>query len=240
MIIKKQCVIQVCLSRFRLVFESVSLLFTQTVAIATLFAPERRLRTRILRLLPWSWWEMRARSLRGRKYPYCKSATAIHFSVLFRCVVPTMRLKRTENCPRRATFSLRVFLPRRLLARISHQGARWSRIDLDWWNTSLYFTPPGSPCGPNPFQTDLSQRILQWCSEGSSIWWEMRAKSDWIGFERTKCGPKGEIQEVFRIPAVMRETSQLTRHAWLRTDSSTVITNTGLHNNSAWVILLAG
>ena len=29
-----------------------SLLFTQTVAIATLFAPERRLRTRILRLLP--------------------------------------------------------------------------------------------------------------------------------------------------------------------------------------------
>ena len=55
------------------------------------------------------------RSLRGRKYPYCKSATAVHFSVLFRCVVPTMRLKRTENCPRRATFSLRVFLPRRLL-----------------------------------------------------------------------------------------------------------------------------
>jgi len=50
--IKKQCVIQACLSRFRLVFVSVSLLFTQTVAMATLFAPERRLRTRILRLLP--------------------------------------------------------------------------------------------------------------------------------------------------------------------------------------------
>jgi hypothetical protein len=61
------------------------------------------------------------RSLRGRKYPYCKNATAVHYSVLFRCVVPTMRLKRTENCPRCATFSLRVFLPRRLLARISHQ-----------------------------------------------------------------------------------------------------------------------
>ena len=68
--------------------------------------------------------ELSPRSLRGRKYPYCKSATAVHFSVLFRCVVPTMRLKRTENCPRRATFSLRVFLPRRLLARISHQAAK--------------------------------------------------------------------------------------------------------------------
>ena len=42
---KIQCVFQVCLSRFRLVFVSVSLLFTQTVAIATLYAPERRLRT---------------------------------------------------------------------------------------------------------------------------------------------------------------------------------------------------
>ncbi|MGB5520257.1 MAG: hypothetical protein WBO73_17610, partial [Gammaproteobacteria bacterium] len=30
--------------------------------------------------------------------------------------VPTVHLKRTENCPRRATFSLRVFLPRRLPA----------------------------------------------------------------------------------------------------------------------------
>ena len=59
---------------------------------------------------------MRARSLRGRMHPYCKSATVVHFSVLFRCVVPTMRLKRTESRPRRATFSLRVFLPRRLLA----------------------------------------------------------------------------------------------------------------------------
>ena len=51
LIVKIQCVIQGCLSRFRLVFVSVSLLFTQTVAMATLFAPERRLRTRILRLL---------------------------------------------------------------------------------------------------------------------------------------------------------------------------------------------
>jgi len=50
--IKIQCVFEACLSRFRLVFVSVSLLFTQTVAMATLFAPERRLQTRILRLLP--------------------------------------------------------------------------------------------------------------------------------------------------------------------------------------------
>ena len=50
--IEIQCVLRACLSRFRLVFVSVSLLFTQTVAIATLFAPERRLQTRILRLLP--------------------------------------------------------------------------------------------------------------------------------------------------------------------------------------------
>jgi hypothetical protein len=34
-----------------------------------------------------------------------------------------MRFKRTENCPRRATFSLRVFLPHRLLGRVSHQAA---------------------------------------------------------------------------------------------------------------------
>ena len=89
---KLQCVIQACLSRFRLVFVSVSLLFTQTIAIATLFAPERRLWTP---------------------------------------------------------------------ARLSHHVARWSRRDLDWWNTSLYYTPSGSPCSPNPFQTDLSQRILR-------------------------------------------------------------------------------
>jgi len=50
--IKIQYAFQACLSRFRLVFASVGLLFTQTVAMATLFAPERRLRTRILRLLP--------------------------------------------------------------------------------------------------------------------------------------------------------------------------------------------
>ena len=52
LMIKIQSVFQACLSRFRLVFASVGLLFTQTVAMATLFAPERHLRTRILRLLP--------------------------------------------------------------------------------------------------------------------------------------------------------------------------------------------
>jgi len=31
---------------------------------------------------------------------------------------------------------------------------------------------------------------------------EGRTKSDGIGFERTKCGPKGEIQEVFRNPGI--------------------------------------
>jgi len=78
-------------------------------------ASRRRQHDRILAKLCW------ARSLRGRKYPYCKSATVVHFSILSRCVVPTMRLKRTENCPRRATFSLRVFLPRRLLGYQSHR-----------------------------------------------------------------------------------------------------------------------
>jgi hypothetical protein len=48
---KIQSVIQESQSRFRLVFASVSVLFTQTIAMATLFAPERRLITRILRLL---------------------------------------------------------------------------------------------------------------------------------------------------------------------------------------------
>jgi hypothetical protein len=44
-----------------------------------------------------------------------------------------MRLKGTESCPRRATFSLRVFLPRRLQARISHQAASNTDNALAHW-----------------------------------------------------------------------------------------------------------
>ena len=50
--IEIQCVSRARLSRFRLVFVYVGLLFTQTIAMAMLFAPERRLQTRILRLFP--------------------------------------------------------------------------------------------------------------------------------------------------------------------------------------------
>jgi len=34
-----------------------------------------------------------------------------------------------------------------------------------------------------------------------------RTKSDRIGFERTKCGPQGEIQDVFRNPDVVQDSS---------------------------------
>ena len=41
-----------------------------------------------------------ARSLRGRRSTGCGGATSVRFSVRFRCVAPTTRLKQTKNRPR--------------------------------------------------------------------------------------------------------------------------------------------
>jgi hypothetical protein len=57
------------------------------------------------------------------------------------------------------------------LARISHQGARWSRRDLD---SQEIIRGSGIPA---VFPTEKNFLWIQRSSEGSLSWWEMRAST---------------------------------------------------------------
>ena len=111
-----------------------------------------------------------------------------------------MRLKRTENCPRRTTFSLRVFLPCRLLAlciiTMLFQQASIAQ-DLDYC-TSRYpsitsYNPPPYFAEDRREKIDISANTTLSGKDGSSTFegdviverHELRIRADIASFDNT-------------------------------------------------------